>query len=123
MGRHWSKSEICAACKGYTKATLNTHNVADQHVDQFEKEIVERMNEYFPADVADGTYYFRAKIYKYIHDNVFNMFQKFSKLLRHVHACNPTGVTEEEKVNMVVALFNGEKQKMDDAFKSYNSKR
>ena len=33
------------------------------------------------------------------------------------------GVTEEEKVNMAVALFNGETQKMDYAFKNYNSKR
>ena len=81
------------------------------------------MKEFLPADVADGTYYCHSKIYKYPRDNVFNRFQKFLKVLCHVYACNLTGVTEEEKVNMAVALFNGETQKMDYAFKNYDSKR
>lgn len=81
------------------------------------------MKEFLLEDVADGTYYCCAKIYKYLRDNVFNMFQKFLKALGCIYACNPTGVTEGEKVNMVVALFNGETQKMDYAFKNYDYKK
>ena len=33
------------------------------------------------------------------------------------------GGDEEEKVNMAVALFNGQVPKMDYAFKNYDSKR
>ena len=90
MGK-WSNSEISAACKGYAKVTLNPLNGSGQHVDQFENEIVEHMKDFFPADVTDGTYYCRSKIYKYLRNNVFNRFQKFSKVLRHVYACNLTG--------------------------------
>ena len=124
MGRHWTGSEIHAACKAFAKATLNPTVGADQALEAFEDEVVLRMEEFLPANVAAGTYHRRGpRIYKYLRDNVFNRFQKFNKALRHIYACNPTGVTEQQKINMAVALFKKETQTMDYQFKDYDSER
>ena len=123
MGRHWTGAEIHAACKAYAKATLNPAVGADQPLEAFEAEMTVRMEEFTPADADDGTYHRRRKIYTYLRDNVFKCFQKFNKALRHIYACNPTGVTEQQKINMAVALHNKETQSMDYNFKDYDSEK
>ena len=121
MGRHWTSLEIYAECKAYVKGTLNPTVGADQPLEAFEAEMTVRMEEFAPADADDGTYHRRQRIYTYLRDNVFKCFQKFNKALRHIYACNPMGVTEQQKINMAVALHNQEAQTMDYNFKDYNA--
>ena len=122
MGRHWTGSEIHAACKAFAKATLNPTVGADQALEAFEEEVTLRMEEFSPANVAAGTYHRRGpRIYKHLRNNVFSRFKKFNKALRHIYACNPTGVTKQQKINMTVALHNQEAQTMDYDFKDYDA--
>ena len=66
MGRHWTGSEIHAACKAYAKATLNPTVGADQPLEAFEAEMVVRMGEFAPADADDGTYHRRQRFFVYL---------------------------------------------------------
>ena len=122
MGRHWNAPEIWVACKAYAKATLNSIFGADQHLDQFEKELSQWMEEFSPPNATDSTYHRRVHIYRYLRDNVFSKFQKFNKALQHIYACNPKGVTGKKNVNMAITLFNGETKGMDYAFNDYDYK-
>ena len=122
MGRHWSGSEIAPACKAYAKATLNPLVGADRDIDSFSREILTHMVDFSPADAADGTFQHRGlRVYQYLRDNVFNSFHKFNKCLRHIYVCNPTGVTEQQKINMAAAVFNRKVKGLDYAFKDYNA--
>ena len=122
MGRHWSGSEIAAACKAYAKATLNPLVGADRDIESFSREIVTHMVDFAPVNAPDGTFQHHGlRIYQYLRDNDFGYFHKFNKRLRHIYACNPTGVTEQQKINMAVAVYNRKVNGMDYAFKDYNA--
>ena len=122
MGRHWADAEVAAACKAYAKATLNPLVGTDQDLDQFAQEIALQMEEVAPPDVQPGMYHHRGtRIYPYLRDCVFPQLQKFNKALRHIYACNPTGVTEQQKINMAVALFKKVVKGMDYEYKDYDA--
>ena len=123
MGRHWIGPEVTAACKAYAKATLNPLVGADQDIDKFCAEVAQRMGEFVPPNVEPGMFHHRGmRIYPYLRDNVFPQLQKFNKCLRHIYACNPTGVTEQQKINMAVALFKKVAKGMDYEYKEYDTK-
>ena len=122
MPKHWQREEVAAACKGCTKATQNPRVGVDRDIGAFTKEIEKRMAEFSPRNPAPDTWHLRTGpcIYCHIHDRVFPAFQKFNKSLRHIYACNPTGVTEQQKWNMVVAMYLGKVKTMDYAFKDFD---
>ena len=73
-----------------------------------------------PADCQDGTYHKRGiRVYPYLRDNVFPDIQKFNKALRIVYSSQPTGVTEEEKVFMAIAIHCKETKQMEYQYKNY----
>ena len=91
MGRHWSGSEIAAACKAYAKATLNPLVGADRDIDSFSREILTHMVDFSPADAANGTFQHRGlRVYQYLRDNVFGCFHKFNKCLRRLSPLVPS---------------------------------
>ena len=53
-------------------------------------------------------------------DNVFGNLQKFNKAIRKVEVSNPSGVTEQQKINMAVAIHLGKTNKMDYEFKDFD---
>ena len=121
MTRHWQAEEITAACKGYAKATLNPRVGADKDFNAFSNEVLLRTEEFSPPEAQEGRFHHRSpRIYTYLRDRVFPTLQKFNKALRHIYSCNSTGVTEQEKINMAVALFLDKTTTMDYAFKNFN---
>ena len=92
-------------CKAYVKETLNPLVGDDQHYFRFAKEITLWMELFVPSGVDDGTYHLRGdRIYPYLRNIIFPKFQKFNKVLRLVHACSPTCVTENEIITTEVAI-------------------
>lgn len=76
-----------------------------------------------PPNCDDETYWKRGiRVYPYLLDNVFPDIQKFQKATRNVYSSNPTRVTEEEKVCMVIAAHCKETKTMEYKFKSYEPK-
>ena len=55
-----------------------------------------------------------------LRDNAFPKVQKFQKTLRIVYTSNPSGLSEEEEMNMPVAIHCGETKQMDYQYRSYN---
>ena len=122
MPKHWQSEEVAAACKGYAKATQNPRVGAYQDLGVFTTEIENRMVNFSPRNPAPDTWHLRTRphIYCHIRDGVFPAFQTFNKSLRHIYACNPTGVTDQKKCNMVVAMYLGKVRKIDYVFKDFD---
>lgn len=73
------------------------------------------MKKFVPAEVDDGMYYkCGTRIYPY------PKFPKFNKVVRHVHARNPTGVTPHEIINMSVDIQMRVKNTMNYKYKNYD---
>ena len=121
MAPNWKPHEIAIACKAYTIATQNGIKGADQDIETFNKDILERVRDLAPVGHAPGTYHERGnRAYKYIRDNVFNDVQKFNKAIRIVDLSNPGGVSESQKVNMAIAIHLNLTKKMSYEYKDFN---
>jgi hypothetical protein len=59
----------------------------------------------------------------YLKYNVFKDVQKFNKALRNVYSSEPLGVTEEQKINMAVAIHVKKTKHMNYEYKDYDSKQ
>ena len=72
--------------------------------------------------MAPDTYHhYGASIYKYLRDNVFNEFQKFIKALWIMHVLNPIGIKAKQQVNMAVAIYLKQTDRMDYNFKNLDA--
>ena len=113
MGKQWKSAEIALACRAYVSSTLNPIRGADQDFVTFNSDILAKLEAISPADCQDGTYHkIGIRVYSYLRDNIFPDIQKFNKALRIVYSSNPTEVTEEEKVFMVIAIHCKETKQM-----------
>ena len=123
MPKHWKSVEIALACKAYISATLNPVSGADQDFHAFTTDLVKKYEVISLSSCADRTYYRRGdRVYAYLRDNVFPSVQKFQKALRVVYSSNPTGVTEQESINMAVAIHCKETKSMEYIYKSFDPK-
>ena len=121
MVKHWKSAEVALGCKAYVSATLNPIKGADQDVITFNSDLLAKLEEISPTDCADGTYHKRGiRVYPYLRDNVFPDIQKFNKALRIIYSSNPTGVTEDEKVFMAVAIHVKKTKQMEYQYKSFD---
>ena len=121
MVKHWKSIEIALACKAYVSATLNPIKGADQDFMTFNTDLLAKLEEMSPTDCEDGTYHKRGvRVYPYLRDNVFPEIQKFNKALRIVYMSNPTGVTEDEKVFMAVAIHVKKTKHMEYQYKNFD---
>ena len=78
---------------------------ADQRIEDFNQSISDTMKQLSPSPCEEGTYYHRGdRIFPYLRDNVFPDVQKFNKARRIIEASCPSGVTDDQKVNMAVAI-------------------
>ena len=101
--------------------TLNPRVGADKDFNAFSNEVMLRTEEFSPTEAQEGRFHHRGlRIYAYLRDRVFPTLQKFNKSLRHIYACNPTGVTDQQKINMAVALHLQKVTTMDYAFKDFS---
>lgn len=121
MGKHWGNEEIALACQAYISATRNPISGADQDVNQFTSDLISKLEINSPKFCDPGTYYKRGKtVYPYLRDSVFPNVQKFQKALRIIYLSNPTGVIEQEKMNMAVAIHMKKVSRMDYAMKNFD---
>ena len=124
MAPNWQHHEITIACRAYTNDTNNGIQSCDQDMEKFNNDIVEKMRLLAPSGYLPGTYHERAhRIYKYLRDNVFGEVQKFNKSLRLVEISHPSGVTEEQKVSMAIAIHLKLTKKMDYEFKDFEKSK
>ena len=105
MAPNWQPHKIAIACKAYASATNNGIQGCDQDIEKFNNDIVEKICLLAPSGYCPGTYHERGdRIYKYLCNNVFGELQKFNKSIQMVETSHPSGVSEEQKVSMAIAI-------------------
>ena len=119
--KNWKKEEIALACKAYAVATKNSVSGCDMRGEDFNQNLVDIFKTFAPVPTPEDTYHFRKHVYVYLRDNVFGALQKFQKSIRKVEASSPSGVTEQQKINMAVAIHLGKTKKMDYDFKDFDA--
>lgn len=118
--KHYTAQEVNAIAKAYVSATSNSIKGADQTIDDFTAAIIEKLEQIAPSNCEDGTYHKRGdSVYPYFRDTVCKDVSSFNIALRMVYCSEPTGVTEQEKINMAVAIHLKKTSKMDYAFKNF----
>ena len=91
----------------------------DQKKEAFVATLIERFKILSPENISEGTYWKRGpQVWKYIRDNVFSDVQKFNKALRLVDVSQPSGVSNQEIINMAVAVHIKATKKMDYNFRT-----
>lgn len=119
--KHWQGGEVAIACRAYVAATGDPVKGADQTVETFNNAILKRIEELAPNQIDAGTYHQRGdRVFPYLRDNVFPDVQKFNKARRLVELSCPSGVTEQQKVNMAVAIHLKESTMMDYKYKDFD---
>lgn len=94
---------MCA--KAFVNATHNPIRGSDQTQGDILADILRKLEFLAPADLEAGTYHLRGdSVWKHLRDTVFKDVQKFNEALRLVYLSLPTGVSEEDKINMAVAI-------------------
>lgn len=123
MGKRWSSTEAALACRAYASATNDSVNGADQRAEVFNQKLVEVLELLSPSEVEEGTHYHRGdRVFPYLRDNVFPDVMKFNKSLRVVEMSGPSGVTDDQKVNMAVAIHLNKTKKMECMYKDFDAK-
>ena len=122
MGRtkNWTAEEIAAACKAYCAATENAVQGADMRVEDFNDSIIEKFRAFSPPDPPIGTFHMCISPFFYLRNNVFGKVHKFNKAIRLVNLSEPTGVTDDKKLRMSVAILMEITMKMDYKWKSFD---
>ena len=90
--------------------------------EQFWKKVMVRLEESAPrGDDAIGRYHNRGMVpvWNQWKDNVNRNVKGFNKCLLTIYKSNPTGVTEEEKINMAIAIHVGKVDVMNYRMKDY----
>ena len=54
MAPNWKPAEVATACKAYASATDNGEVGADQDVEKFNKDIIEKLEKLAPANCEKG---------------------------------------------------------------------
>ena len=110
------------ACKAYAVATENSVSGCDMRAEDFNHTLLQTFKTLAPIPTPEGTYHLREHCaYPYLRDSVFCILQKFHKSIRRVEASCPSGVTEQQKINMAVAIHVGKTNKMDYDFKDFEA--
>jgi hypothetical protein len=106
--KKWNAAELRHLALAWMNAT-NTIKGTDQRMETFVAKIVENFQKLAPVKTPAGTYHLRGSnsIYGYLRDHVFKDCQRFNGSLRLVELAGLSGVTEQEKINIAVAIFLG----------------
>ena len=87
----------------------------------FTSDLLSKFERNSPDLCEPGTYHKRGKTgYPYLRDSVSSNVQKFQKALRSIYLSNTTGVMEQEKTNMAVAIHLKKVKNMDYEMKHFD---
>lgn len=109
----WSKEESAALAQSWLETSEDDGSPdvkgTNQESSVFWKSVVERFQAKAPDDRPQGTYHARGDkpIVTHWKDNIARDVKKFNKCLLKVLASKPTGVGEQEKINMAAAIHLG----------------
>jgi hypothetical protein len=118
-GLSWTSTEVEACAKAFVSATNNPVRGSDQRQQDFIDDILKALKRYAPTNLveADGTYHHRGNVvWSHLRDSVFSDVQKFNESLRLVYLSKPTGITEQQKINIAVAIHNNKISSVDYSF-------
>jgi hypothetical protein len=123
-GKQYVSAEIAAVAKAYVNATNNPLRGADQRQQVFIADLLSKLEHLAPADLNPKlvTYHHRgAAVWGYLRNTVFKDLDKFIKALRIVYSKETSGATEQQKINMAVAIHTQKTKFMNYEYKNYDS--
>ena len=121
-GKAWDAAELRVLALSYANATYNPQQGADQRNEVFMSTLMKNIRHWAPAGPRPGQYENRGDqaIYVFIRDHLKPEMNKFNIALRAVLATEPTGVSEEQKVNMAIAIHLEKTNHMEYKYKDQN---
>jgi hypothetical protein len=121
-GKAWDAAELRVLAVSYTNATHNPIHGADQRSDVYISTLMTNMRRWAPAGPHPGQYENRGPeaIHVFIRDHLTPEMNKFNISLRQVLATQPTGVSEEQKVNMAIAIHLQKTNLVEYKYKDQN---
>jgi hypothetical protein len=104
------------------RATHDSIHGADQKSAEFMHALITNLRHEAPAGPHPGQYENRGDdpIYAFIRDHLKPEMNKFNIALRAVVATQPTGVSEEEKINMAIAIHLQKTTRMEYKYRNQN---
>ena len=120
--RVWSGQEKEKLAIAYIAATNNSDVGADQRAPLFMAKVVVNFVRLTPIAAEPGRYRDRSasSVWAQLRDKFFPDIQRFNSSLRLVYISHPTGVTEQEKINMAIAIHLGRTKRMDYQFRNFH---
>lgn len=120
--RNWSSDECRAVAIAWINASNDPVKGSDQKSSVFVAAVMTNLHRLAPVGHHEGRYDERGSeaVHSFWRDTLFRDVSKFNKALRIVIASNPTGCTEQEKINMAVAIHLKKTKRMDYHYKSFN---
>jgi hypothetical protein len=106
-GAAWESAEIAAVAKAYVDATNNPLRDVDQKQKVFIADLLSKLKSLAPVALNPklGTYHHRgAATWTFLSGACFKDVQKFVNVLRNVYLSEPSGFTEQQEINMAVAI-------------------
>jgi hypothetical protein len=123
MGKaaQYSSEEGRVIAMGWLTATY-TEKGTDQKAESFRSDMYDAIFLNAPPNAAEGTFHHRGdrKLFNYWRDTISKHVNVFSKSRRLVNASQPSGVDEQQKINMAVAIHMKLATKMDYEYKDYD---
>ena len=129
MGRAktWSSEEHAALAHAWINVSEDKNSLevkgTNQDSDTFWRAVLVHFGTLSPEDATEheGRWHYRGKksVERHWKDNVARECKKFNKALLKVQSSNPTGVGEDEKINMAAAIHLGKTDVMSYRFKDF----
>jgi small ubiquitin-related modifier len=124
-GIAWDSTEIAAVAKAYVNAYNNPSGDADQKQKVSVADLLSKLKSLAPAylNPKHGTYHHRgAAAWSRLRDVCFKDVQKFINVaLLGVYLSKPSGLTEQEMINVAVANHMKKTNYLNDEYKNYDA--
>jgi small ubiquitin-related modifier len=121
----WGSAEIAAVAKAYVDATNNPLRDENQKKKVFVADLMSKLEGLAPAGLNPklGTYHHRGpSVWTYLRDSIFKDIKKFvNGALLLVSLSKPSGVTEQQKINVAVAIHMKKTNYMNHEYKNYDA--
>jgi hypothetical protein len=107
------------------KIATYTEKGTDQRVESFINDFFKVVEANAPPNTTPGTYHYRQprQLYHHWRDVVSRDINLFNKSIRIVNSSQPTGVDDQQKINIAVAIHMKKTAKMDYAYKDFEPKQ
>ena len=133
MGKapHWIAAEATVVAQSWIEASEDGTEVngsltgTDQDKDHYWSKVMENIQKRAPPDsLRQGRYHHRGvkPIKSFWRDNIAKECNAFNRALLIVYNSNPTGCTEQNKINMAAAIHKGKVERMEYRFKDYEAR-